>query len=1472
MEALRLFLSSQGVSDSLGSAQNYLNQRHPTDVDGLARLSLATQSPNEGALASLRARLPLLGGVGLSPGYHSTLIDTALLGLALTRPPAAPDSTPSVTTFLLSAQNADGGWPALPGGPSRFEPTALALEYLSRVPRTPESTQAANKAFQFFHAHYTSQGFVDEGSRASATGWAVTALAQWRQLTPDEALGSSQTLLSRQRPDGSWEGSVVDTALALRALRIVLTPNLTVSTPDIQLSATQVMEGETVVATVGVSNTGYVTAQNVLLRAFDSRGNPLGDGIRLPSIESGDRVQVQLTLDTHAAAGSTQAFFVVDPNGEIDEGQESDNRAAVPFTVLAAPTVPDLFVQAGSVQVNPAAIDRLPAGVTVSARVGNLGKTAVAQPVDVVVRMGAQVLATSQLTLGAQSIQDVTWNIQLTALQAGGVLTVEVDPNDTVQEPVETNNSQTVKLGLTAGVDLRVAALTAPATVDQGHDIAFQYELTNGGTIEATSTGTLEILSSSRTTVATLNLPSQLISAGGRATGQLVWRANIAGSLQAVLKVQYPNDLDPTNNTGSASFEVQASSKPNLMVEAGSLTINPEPPRETQPATVSVTVRNSGQSEAQGFTVDLYLGEPEAGGTRFHSEQVTTLAAGATVQVTGTLTLPQDAPKSLYVILDGTQAVSEFDEDDNRTFLSISPVPIADLVVSSASIRPNPTFPRENTSVPVTVSVLNTGGQSAANIPVQLLRVTASGTEESIGQATLSAIEPNQSGEAVITWDTTGLRGPQRLVAVVNKGQAVPEQRADNNRAERQVSVQDAALALSEPYFSPNGDGIRDTTEITYRLTAEAPVEADILDGQGRTVRVLTAPAASASSLSWDGRSTEGRIVPDGAYSIQVRTLAPAPEVLLGTLTAVVDDNRTPVDSSDPSSLELENLDNIATPNPQEPAAAMPDESGVVFREQEYAKGQCGIYYQRLGGAPAQRLTPDGWPCGPSVYESGGLAVSPDTRQVAVYSYETCPSGQPCNTLEILSVTERSLLRVATDEDVQDHPLMPLLAPVFSKDGSRVYFALGRPGTRDFSIEEVRVDGTQRRTVAHSETEPVEFSLSPEGDRLAVVDTTGALFSLQLPDGTRQDVLPWGTISQGMSTNETMLFGPQSSMNLRHAWAASNDAISYASPGLLDMENCDNENCLPFAPLLERKDLKTGEIRQLFARASHSGEFLSNQAALIVNPISGGTVFRHYPLPSTDAQLWTVSASGSARMLLPYDVQGLRMSPGGSFLFGFISNASNDGTHLRAVTTRDNLFVRLTATRTASSASVAFQGTATDLNFEEWQIGIRAYGSTAPFMTIATSTTPVQNGLLTEWIPPAPGMYEAQLLARDRAGNVRTRTAAFGYSLSPAVANVSRAPEYFSPNGDGVLDTTELPLHHHPKHHRRLPDPGFPQPGHPAGVPDPGCARGLHAELEWTRWSGPARPGWRVHPEHRRHSPLGGGRHHASRCTAHPGE
>jgi hypothetical protein len=118
--------------------------------------------------------------------------------------------------------------------------------------------------------------------------------------------------------------------------------------------------------------------------------------------------------------------------------------------------------------------------------------------------------------------------------------------------------------------------------------------------------------------------------------------------------------------------------------------------------------------------------------------------------------------------------------------------------------------------------------------------------------------------------------------------------------------------------------------------------------------------------------------------------------------------------------------------------------------------------------------------------------------------------------------------------------------------------------------------------------------------------------------------------------------------------------------------------------------------------------------------------------------------------------------------------------------------VRLSATRAAGAPYLTLKGTATDRNFESYEITARNYPSGTATTVVARSTQPVRQGTLAEWTPTAPGMYELTLTARDKAGNVRSRSTKVVWSSAPALANLWREPEFLSPNGDGVQDSSVL--------------------------------------------------------------------------------
>ena len=98
-------------------------------------------------------------------------------------------------------------------------------------------------------------------------------------------------------------------------------------------------------------------------------------------------------------------------------------------------------------------------------------------------------------------------------------------------------------------------------------------------------------------------------------------------------------------------------------------------------------------------------------------------------------------------------------------------------------------------------------------------------------------------------------------------------------QATRQLTVDTVAPALASltpvatttQWFSPNGDGVRETVALTARNSEAGALVATVLDAHGATVRSWTvAVGTAAAALTWNGRNTAGAIVPDGVYKIRV--------------------------------------------------------------------------------------------------------------------------------------------------------------------------------------------------------------------------------------------------------------------------------------------------------------------------------------------------------------------------------------------------------------------------------------------------------------------------------------------------------------------------------------------------------------------------------------------------------------------------
>ena len=81
-------------------------------------------------------------------------------------------------------------------------------------------------------------------------------------------------------------------------------------------------------------------------------------------------------------------------------------------------------------------------------------------------------------------------------------------------------------------------------------------------------------------------------------------------------------------------------------------------------------------------------------------------------------------------------------------------------------------------------------------------------------------------------------------------------------------------FATKPAHFSPNGDGVRDSTRVGFDLSEPATVSFMVVDGEGNEVRRMVAGRRLAGDekhrFSWDGTNDSGDPVPDGTYRMRV--------------------------------------------------------------------------------------------------------------------------------------------------------------------------------------------------------------------------------------------------------------------------------------------------------------------------------------------------------------------------------------------------------------------------------------------------------------------------------------------------------------------------------------------------------------------------------------------------------------------------
>lgn len=103
-----------------------------------------------------------------------------------------------------------------------------------------------------------------------------------------------------------------------------------------------------------------------------------------------------------------------------------------------------------------------------------------------------------------------------------------------------------------------------------------------------------------------------------------------------------------------------------------------------------------------------------------------------------------------------------------------------------------------------------------------------------------------------------------------------------NKEAHAFVTVNDVPIfnnsIVSPITFSPDGDGISDTTALAFSLSENSTMTVEVYNSQGLLVKTISASASATAgqiySYTWDGKDNGGQVSPQGRYFFKVSAAA----------------------------------------------------------------------------------------------------------------------------------------------------------------------------------------------------------------------------------------------------------------------------------------------------------------------------------------------------------------------------------------------------------------------------------------------------------------------------------------------------------------------------------------------------------------------------------------------------------------------
>jgi choice-of-anchor A domain-containing protein len=811
------------------------------------------------------------------------------------------------TQYVLENINPDSGFSYVAGGQSSVVSSARLLRSLAKISTDPQHVDNLVDFILSKKLPDNSFGGNGEGTphETALVIKALEALDNSNQTRIDLAKAALNTM---QSIDGSMQGSYYSTALAISVFNANTKANLKFD--NVSVSNDHPIAGENILINLSVRNTGAVDAgpsEVTLYRNSIEVNNQLGQ-MPIATLAYDQTVTAEILVDTTGFAFSTPLLAVIDVNNSVNESNENDNVFGVQLNVQQPGDTPELAFDAGGFSIDPVQFETLPLTINASATVSNLSLTAATNVVVNLAKIDATgehiVLASQSMDIAQQSSQQYIFSAEISQANLDIPLIFTIDPDNAIAEVNEENNTYSTVIRKIQSVDLTIIPqdLNIPNQVAIGNNLTAMFNINNIGT---------EIASSfSAKIYADLNASSQLIfeaqisqlGAGQRLNREFSWAPQVQGdyTLRFILdEVNELAEIDETNNEISIPIQVVANVLGNLSIDTNDVSINPDPGLQGQNLQFNLNVHNNSSIDSGLFDISIFqqmaIGTPNL--------EIASLTTSSGVLANSTKLIQFDLPATelvgqhSYVFsIDSNDTIPEFDENDNLVIKDFRVLSKPDALVSAGGFQLTPSVPVLGEPLTVDVTVSNKGEQDISQLDVSLYYDNSQQSSPVLVQTqSLSSILAQQSQSVAFVFNFPNDVAIDSLTVKVDESQNINEGNENNNDASIIVGNQDSVLYVTQKFFSPNSDGVKDQTTIVFNVETISNYQIEVVDTDLNLIKTFDANLFQNTSFGdviWNGINNRGVLARDGNYFIR---LLDDNAAIIATTLLSLDINKSPL-------------------------------------------------------------------------------------------------------------------------------------------------------------------------------------------------------------------------------------------------------------------------------------------------------------------------------------------------------------------------------------------------------------------------------------------------------------------------------------------------------------------------------------------------------------------------------------------------